>query len=98
LHQNPQVQRRTRWIPAITGTALLALFAEVSGNVFDPAFLRHVSHDLQFVMFAAGSGCWHGGSGATRSTLLQKLDTEIELRKHEDSDGWKQHRNEALPS
>ncbi len=47
-------RHRTRWIPLVGGSIMLAMLAEISGRVFEPDFLRHTSHHVQF-------GLWVGG-------------------------------------
>jgi len=50
------VRTRTRWLPTLAGALMLALLAEINGDIIEPEQLRDVSYHAQFVLLILGVG------------------------------------------
>jgi 4-amino-4-deoxy-L-arabinose transferase-like glycosyltransferase len=72
LHDKPRnltkIVTRTRWIPLILGAFWLALTAEINGDVFDPAFIKHIDYNSQFIILIAGISLLTFGAAGRRLT------------------------------
>lgn len=49
-----RIVTRTRWLPFAAGLILMALTAEINGDIIDPAFIKHISYHAQFVILCLG--------------------------------------------
>ena len=71
------MKTRTLWLPAISGASMLAILAEISGNVIDPPFLRGASHHTQFILLVSGVSLLTWGiAGKRMKTAKQQSHVE----------------------